>query len=457
VDRFVGVIEKAGRPHPVIRLRDGVLWLETIKYAAELPSSVVAIKAIRLAGAEPMRAVLLSGLPITEGCHLDIRLLAIVDDSSLRLPPIAVAVPCADPMMAGVSTVEELPQSFKEALRSTLAILGYGDSQLASVESLDEVLDGYLRSRSKAKAGPSNPRGQSTVGSRAISHLPWRFQEYLEDLLVPGERILALAVRRPFEMKTSGFLAGKRRYLEGACIITDRGILFFEDALVPDLTMVQWGYHARSAAAERIVEAVPKREGNGIWLTVLLEALGGSYRWSIPFASDQTADVEELAAFLSRFCQPGEYRYALQRRPDLTSEVPQSTLAATRSSTLLQVLRESPLQLGLADSSTGGRRMLAATPTALTVVREEGHEIWVERRIPYQSIALLDLRRSVTGYWLECIFRETTDFRTCRLTFASEEFAGFHGVFLAARQGMSMAVAAPIPTLNCEGLNVGNS
>ncbi len=464
-DRLWAVVERAGRPHPVISLRDGQMWLEGIDYSATMPAALVSLRSVEVPGGQPMRAVLLCGTALTEGCHLEVRLLAMVEDPSLKLPPLGVAVPLADPLMASVSTHEELPGSFADALCETLTILGYGSPSLASADALPGLLSKYSRARggSEGRSGAA-PEGTGAEGDR-VQPLPWRFQQYLEDLLLPEERLLALAVRRPFEVRSGAILAGRRRYLEGVCAVTDRGLLFFEDALVPDLTMVQWGYHAVAVAAERISDCGVREEGGALSLSVTVEAKGGSFRWGVPFAADQRQEVEALAQSLSRFSRAEVHGLALQRLPDLSQEVPQSALAAVHGSRLSELLGEAPLQLGIAAASfrhgagsfRSGASMVVATPSALATVEERQGQLRVGGRWSYGSIAWVGLQRSVTGYWLEFACAGENGPSTHRVSFASEEFDGFHGVFLALRRGIAYPPAGLRGDLYEEDLEVGSS
>jgi inorganic pyrophosphatase len=162
----------------------------------------------------------------------------------------------------------------------------------------------------KAKPG-ERPRDGSiytephTWAERMVGSLPFRFQRYVEDELLDEERILFFVERPPFRPPGARWgLLRRQRLSEGLLIITDRQVLFMEDALPPDITMVDWGYIARTTAVERIQGAELRAEPDRAVLHVRVQAESGSEHLSVPFPPECKDPLAEVELLLRSFASP---------------------------------------------------------------------------------------------------------------------------------------------------------
>jgi hypothetical protein len=144
-----------------------------------------------------------------------------------------------------------------------------------------------------------------TWAERMVGSLPFRFQRYVQDELLGEERILFFVERPPF--RPPGVRWGvlrRQRLSEGLLIVTDRQLLFMEDALPPDITMVDWGYIARTTAVERIQAAELRSEADRAVLHVWVQAQSGSEHFRVLFPPECKDPVAEVEALLRSFASP---------------------------------------------------------------------------------------------------------------------------------------------------------
>jgi hypothetical protein len=146
-----------------------------------------------------------------------------------------------------------------------------------------------------------------------VRRLPLAFQEYVERVLLPSERLL-LFIHRP-QMGGRRFLRLGKKAPEAVLVVTDRQLLFVEDVLSPDATNVHWGYVARICAVERVIEAHAAMARDRATLSVTVEATGGSEELTFAFADDAKEAVADAARMLNRFGTPRDgMTRALRRR-----------------------------------------------------------------------------------------------------------------------------------------------
>jgi hypothetical protein len=144
-----------------------------------------------------------------------------------------------------------------------------------------------------------------TWAERMVGSLPFRFQRYVEDELLGEERILFFVERPPFRPPGARWgVLRRQRLSEGLLIVTDRQLLFMEDALPPDITMVHWGYIARTTAVERIQGAELRAETDRAVLHVRVQAEFGSEHLSVPFPPECKDPLAEVELLLRSFASP---------------------------------------------------------------------------------------------------------------------------------------------------------
>ena len=162
----------------------------------------------------------------------------------------------------------------------------------------------------KAQPG-ERPRDGSTYvephtwAERMVNSLPFRFQRYVQDELLGEERILFFVERPPFRPPGARWgVLRRQRLSEGLLIVTDRQLLFMEDALPPDITMVDWGYIARTTAVERIHGAELRAEADRAAIHVWVQAQSGSEHFRMLFPPECKDPLAEVESLLRSFASP---------------------------------------------------------------------------------------------------------------------------------------------------------
>jgi len=144
-----------------------------------------------------------------------------------------------------------------------------------------------------------------TWAERMVASLPFRFQRYVQDELLGEERILFFVERPPFRPPGARWgVLRRQRLSEGLLIVTDRQLLFMEDALPPDITMVDWGYIARTTAVERIQGAELRAEPDCAALHVWVQAQSGSEHFRVLFPPECKDPLAEVESLLRSFASP---------------------------------------------------------------------------------------------------------------------------------------------------------
>lgn len=295
---------------------------------------------------QPLEVLVLVNQPTFSGCLVCARLIGLLEiTTGDGVEQKVVAVPTVDPRFAEVRDVADLPA---DGLREIEALVGSnGADQIGTVagwRGADEaarVVQAALQAQRVAQAAAKSQASQpawkailgprevgssssetlaSTEAERAVLRLPYRFQNYVEQCLVPEERILLHVLRPPLSYGSVPLLR-RRQSNEGILVITDQQLLFMIDVLAPDATYVQWGYLVRVAALERVraadaVDAKPYPR-----LVVEVEASGGTERLGFDFPKSAWPDLERAANILRRFVpSPGEQH--LRRLPEVTEDRP---------------------------------------------------------------------------------------------------------------------------------------
>jgi hypothetical protein len=315
------VDEPAGR-HNVYAFdaRLGRVRLQSVREAdAEGPFEVAHIEDHE----ERLPVILLSRLPTFAGCVVEARVLGGV---KLESAMVIIATPAADPQPRAVqgATCEGEP-----VVRAAVALAGTAEGPASVVEAGEareyiaewrrEVRTAFAR-RAQVRAGaawkavaPSREGGgPHTWAENLLFTLPQRFQNYVAELLFDDERILFYVERPPFRTAGRlGLLSGRKEH-EALLVLTDRMLLFMQDAIPPDITMVHWGYDANILAVEQLRSASIEPSGAYFQLAVSFEsASGGHETLRFPFQESHREPVEELLPLIRSF---GENAGLLPRR-----------------------------------------------------------------------------------------------------------------------------------------------
>ena len=156
-------------------------------------------------------------------------------------------------------------------------------------------------------------KGPHTWAENLLPTVPFRFQKYVDELLFDDERILLFVDRPPFK-PTTGKIASllqRNREHEGLLMITDRMLLFMEDAVPPTQGMIHWGYRATLTAIERVRDAAVTETENALLLRLIFGAGKKNRRVDVPFPRSHARTLREAVSLLKRFGQP---RRLLPRR-----------------------------------------------------------------------------------------------------------------------------------------------
>jgi hypothetical protein len=225
-----------------------------------------------------------------------------------------IAVPHADERLTAVAELRDLPAERRSHLTRALLSLGAcaGDQGeplgewLAAREAFDLCNRARLLARrtggsDAAEGTPGTPSGDlRRRGADDTEHAAWhvlsgltpaelrafgagayaaaehvsrlvpaRFRHYLDELLMPSERVLCFAERAAIRRRPDGiraFLPGQHGvYLAaGLLLVTERQVLCLRDFAPPDATLIEWGYLARSYPLGRMVGAALLPPGTGI-------------------------------------------------------------------------------------------------------------------------------------------------------------------------------------------------
>jgi len=263
---------------------------------------------------ERLPVILLSSLPTFEGCLVEARVVG-----GVQRPPglVVVAAPIAD--ATAPQDIDAIGCRHEEVLQAGVDLLRSPDGPV-SVVGPEEALDyihawrqqvrtiaarrAQVRSGAawKAVAPSKDGGGPHTRAENLLFLLPQRFQNYVAELLFDDERVLFFIDRPSFRHpRRLGSLRGRKGH-EGLFVLTDRMLLFMEDAIPPGITMVHWGYRADTVAVEQILGAELATSGAVVTLCLHYRAAGGQTdSLRIPFPESHHAALEDVLPLLRAF------------------------------------------------------------------------------------------------------------------------------------------------------------
>ncbi|MBI2913968.1 MAG: inorganic diphosphatase [Chloroflexi bacterium] len=271
-----------------------------------------------------LKAVVLVTAPTFPGCLVEARVVgamasAVEDGTQLCL----VGVPTVDPSWDAPPEVAGLPAELRHLLEHSVPGFGRWLSGEEVAPLVREAAEAYWRAKAKAESAvragaawkatgpPAAAAGQQgeaephTWAEYLIPSLPLRFQRYVEELLLPDERILFF-VERP-EFVPPGALAALRRHKlrRGLLVITDRQVMTMLDSLPPGATMVAWGYVAKATAVERLESVWLEQRNSAVEFGIAIASAKGVERYALLFPRQYEEVLEEGAALLGHFLSAG--------------------------------------------------------------------------------------------------------------------------------------------------------
>jgi len=281
-------------------------------------------------GIEPMRALLLSQLPIAPGSIVESRPIGISEGSSLLL-----LVPSVDPSYRDVEDPSQLPQEQVYQLRDDVERLAPDASPCIFLDR--DAAAGRIRTQTeRAKRAQAAARGTSraipywstgtmrglrsqgiegephTFAEYAVPLLPLRFQEYVARMLLDDERILLFLHRPAFRTARRPPLFRGRQLREGLLVVTDRQLLWMEDTIPPGITMVHWGFAAVLTGIERAENAAVIAGGDTASLALIFASSAGSEGLQLDFPAHSLPLLGQVVDLLAPFAARAPSR-ALRR------------------------------------------------------------------------------------------------------------------------------------------------
>jgi inorganic pyrophosphatase len=293
---------------------------------------------------EPLEALIVVASPTSKGCIVEAHVVGGVAVSTPEAEKLyLVGVPVVGSVRAGVRGVDELLAAERQAIGDAAAF-GHRQSPLRWISCAEaeavakEATKAYWENRAKtsgvryAAAWKAQPlSGRWADGDEAEPHtwaeylvlsLPFRFQEYVEELLLSDERILFFVERPSFVPGGAWGLLRRQKLRQGLLVITDRQVMVMLDSLPPDSTMVHWGYVAKASAVERLA---------GVWLDSRdstceigfdLDSAGGVERYAMTFPGKHREALQEAVKLLERFAGAPESTAARRLYDDKPSAGP---------------------------------------------------------------------------------------------------------------------------------------
>jgi len=421
------------------------------------------------ADGHPLDVLLLVRQPTFPGCLVAARPIGLVElRTGNAVDRKVVAVAEADHSLIEIKDIGNLPSSWRTEIEVALTarepdernVLASWRGAAEAAQLVKNALHADRMARVEAEKVVARPAwkaadlSRSAWGARendansdaehAVSLLPYRFQNYVADCLVPNERILLHLLRAPMTYGNMRFLR-RRQAHEGLVVVTDQQLLFMTDAVPPDATLIHWGYVARAVALERL-RAVEIIHGEShLRLEAEVEAVEGTERLGFDFPVTAQADLEKVAAILRGFIpRTGERR--LRRLPEVQEDRPSFDQVEDKlgAPELVEPL-EAWLKEHLADGEFVlsralapawpekklGPRLLALTKERLLVISQSrgNAEIYGVR-----DFSSAELRHSLLGCYLELAMPRNGSVERLVVDFDSPSGSRFTRFFVTARQ-----------------------
>jgi inorganic pyrophosphatase len=274
----------------------------------------------------PLEALIVLASPTSRGCIVEARVVGGVEASTPEGERLyLVGVPVVDPARAQVRDIGELATAHRQAIGEAAATELQGGSlcwiSCAEAEAVaKEATKAYWENKARLsgvryaaawKAQPLSGRSASddeaephTWAEYLVPSLPFRFQKYVEELLLPDERILFFVERPSFVPGGAWGLLRRRKLRQGLLVITDRQVMALLDSLPPDSTMVDWGYIAKASAVERLTAAWLDSRDSTCEIGFAFDSAGGVERHTVTFPGEHREALQEAVNLLEGFARP---------------------------------------------------------------------------------------------------------------------------------------------------------
>ena len=274
----------------------------------------------------PLEALIVVASPTSKGCIVETRVVGGVAVSTPEAEKLyLVGVPVVGSVRAEVRGADELLAAQCQAIgdaaasehrQGPLRWISFAEAEAV----LREATKAYWENKAKTsgvryaaawKAQPLSGRWASgdeaephTWAEYLVPSLPFRFQGYVEELLLPDERLLFFVQRPPFVPGGAWGLLRRQKLRQGLLVITDRQVMVMLDSLPPDSTMVAWGYIAKASAVERLTGAWLDSRDSTCEIGFALDAAGGAERYTMTFPAEHAEALQEAVSLLEGFARP---------------------------------------------------------------------------------------------------------------------------------------------------------
>ncbi|HZU06524.1 MAG TPA: inorganic diphosphatase [Chloroflexota bacterium] len=429
--------------------------------------------------AQPVQVLVLGRQPTFPGCRVAAYAIGLVEiGRGAERRSLVLAVPAADPAYAGLVHIDALPPAVRLALERAVEqeALALGNGALTVRWGDPAEAAAYVRAARQAyrlaQHSARTPRAPTWEGADrtlrriagleaerhteaeyTVYRLPYRFQQYARECLLPAERLLHCVLRRPVRHGRGWGLGRRQVAHEALLLVTDQQVLLLADALPPDSTLVHWGYVARAVALERVLEVAVRHESALVWLELVLATAAGPGQFRVEFAAEQEADCLAVAELVRRFCPP-QNRQRLMRRyavaaveEALEAEafVGPDTVASLEAQLRARLSPEEPvLARALAPGAGSARaQLLAATSWRVLAVATDPREPGWPAEVPLATVAAVELQNALTGGRFRLWLGERRAAAPLAVAFPYPVVGPFRHLFLVLRQLLATPPGAP--------------
>jgi len=269
----------------------------------------------------PLPAVVIVSIPTFPGCLLRARVIG-----ALALPDEkvwVVGVPEVDASKGHVTSLDDLAEGERAAVVRLAGCDERGLAPLSAEEAgraIRQAREAFWKRRAQANGaarhgaawkatapGRVGERGEAephTWAEYLVPSLPARFQRYVEQMLLPDERILFFAERPEFAPSGRFALLRSQKLRHGLLLITDRQVMTMLDSLPPDSTLVDWGYVAKATAVERISATWIERREGSTEVNFVARARTGEERFALAFPGDCEDVLRGAVELVQGFIEP---------------------------------------------------------------------------------------------------------------------------------------------------------
>jgi len=274
----------------------------------------------------PLEALIVVASPTSKGCIVEARVVGGVAVSTPEAEKLyLVGVPVVGSVRAEVRRADELLAAERQAIGDAAASEHrQGPLRWISCAEAEAVVKEATKAYWENKAKTSGVRYAAAWKTQPLSgrwahddeaephtwaeylvpSLPFRFQGYVEELLLPDERLLFFVERPSFVPGGVWGLLRRQKLRQGLLVITDRQVMVMLDSLPPDSTMVAWGYIAKASAVERLTGAWLDSRDSTCEMGFALDAAGGAERYTMTFPAEHAEALQEAVSLLEGFARP---------------------------------------------------------------------------------------------------------------------------------------------------------